>query len=152
MERGKHKAQSAMRRSLACLKRREYTRAELGRRLKTAGYPSDQIEQALDTLEKHSLLSHRRFIDDYVRNAERKGYGPIKIRWELQHGKQLDKSEIEEAMSEIQMDWVACARRCCEKKFGGEVAKDEAERLRRCKYLFNRGFSSDTVRTVLGDK
>ena len=141
----------AVEQSLAYLARREHTRGELERKLRNKGYPGAEVAEALATLENNALLSHRRFMDEYIRNAERKGYGPVKIRWELKHGKQLEESEIDEAMCEIETDWVVSARRCCEKKFGAQPAGDGKERSRRQAYLFRRGFPADIVHQALDE-
>lgn len=150
--RGKRKTQSAIQQSLSSLARREHTDTELAHKLRSKGYTDDQIEQALKTLRDQSLLSHERFMDDYIRNAERKGYGPVKVRWELKHRKQLAGDEIDAAMDRNQADWVASARRCCDRKFGHKAAGDSKERLRRQRYLSSRGFPADIVCQVLSDE
>ncbi len=151
--RGKRTRPSVMQQSLDYLARREHTRGELERKLQHKGYLRTEIKEALTALENSALLSHRRFMEAYIRNAERRGYGPVKICWELKHGKQLEESEISTAMSEIEIDWVVSARRCCEKKFGVRPADGNEERSRRRVYLIRRGFTMDTVRQVLdGDR
>ena len=126
--------------ALAYLARREHTRAELEQKLLGKGYSRGEIERTLDRLEHESLLSHSRYISDYIRSAERKGYGPTRIYWDLRNRKGLDESEIRRLLSEASVDWVACARRCCEKKFGGVQVTDRAEWLKWQAYLFKRGF------------
>ena len=149
---GKRQTRSALERATAYLTRREHSRGELECKLQGKGYSSAQIEQALDMLESNSLLSDQRFMDEYIRNAERKGYGPIKIRWELKHSKQLDESDIDKAISEAEVDWIASARRCHEKKFGSEWTSDSKEHLRRINYLFKRGFPMETARRALAEE
>ena len=149
--RGKRKNKPVIQQSLAYLARREHTRGELERKLQAKGYSDVEIEEALSRLESSALLSHRRFMDAYIRNAERKGYGPVKIRRELKHVKRLEENEIDRAMSEMEIDWIASARRCCEKKFGTRPAGGDEERSRRRAYLFRRGFPEDTVRQALDD-
>ena len=147
--RGKRKEPPPIRiKALACLSRREHTRPELERKLGNKGYPQDEIRRTLDALEAESLLSHERFVTDYIRNAERRGCGPVRIRWELK-SKQLDESEIEKGMEAVQMDWDACARRCCEKKFGQTPPADDEEYLKRRSYLQRRGFPGEIIRAVL---
>lgn len=134
--------------ALAFLSRREHTRSELERKLGNRGYPEDEIRRALDALEAESLLSHERFISDYIRNAERRGCGPVRIRWELK-SKRLGEDEIEKGLGDVQIDWEACARRCYEKKFGLAPPADDREYLKRRTYLQRRGFPGETVRAVI---
>lgn len=117
--------------------------------MRSKGCSHDEIRQALDQLEGESLLSSERFISDYIRSAERRGYGQSRIRWELKNRKGFDESEIEKGMAETGIDWVECARRCCRKKFGDEFPADDKGYLKRRSYLFYRGFSGDTVHAAL---
>ena len=122
---------------------------ELKQKLLNKHGSEDEIEQALDKLEQESLLSHDRFIGDYIRSAERRGYGPSRIRWELKTRKGLEDSEIDKGMSEAEVDWVVSARRSCKKKFGDTPPADNGESFKRRNYLFKRGFPEDIVRAAL---
>ena len=149
---GKPEASPVRAKALACLSRREYGRAELESRLLGKGYSRGDVKAVLDDLESEALLSHERFVSDYIRSAERRGYGPSRIRWELRNRKKIGEDEIDAGMSESGIDWVACARRCYRKKFGGKAPGDEKEYLRHRGYLFRRGFPEDVIRVALSDE
>ncbi len=113
------------------------------------GYPRADVAAALDKLENKALLSHERFIGEYIKSAERKGYGPARIRWELKHRKRLGDGETEKGIADSGVDWIVCARRCCRKKFGKEAPAGAKEYCERRNYLFRRGFSGDVIRGAL---
>ena len=63
---------------------REHSRAELVAKLIGRSFDVSEIDAALDILENEHLLSDERFAQAYVRMRSRKGFGPIRIRQELQ--------------------------------------------------------------------
>ena len=150
--RGELEAPSVRAKALDYLSRREHARPELERKLLSKGYPREDVEAVLNELESDALLSHERLINDYIRSAERRGYGPLRIRQELKSRKQLGDSEIEKGMAENEVDWVACARRCSRKKFGERSPASNKEYFKRRDYLFRRGFPEDIIRAVLSEE
>ena len=148
----KLKGQNIFKQSLAYLARREHTRMDLEQKLIRKGYSSGDIQQMLDKLENDGFLSHERFIESYIQNAKRKGYGPSRIHSDLKYRKQLNENEIEKGLRDSEVDWVVCARRCCEKKFGGTVPSNSNEHLQWRNYLFGRGFSDTIIKIALDNK
>ncbi len=147
--RSKREAPPVRTKALAYLSRREHTRMELERKLLSKDYSQSEVRETLDALAAESLLSHERFISDYIRSAERRGYGSSRVRWDLKHRKGLGEDEIEKGMAATEVDWVACARRCCKKKFGDASPGSDGEYLKWRSYLFRRGFTGEAVRAAL---
>jgi SOS response regulatory protein OraA/RecX len=64
----------------------DHTRAlrqELARKLRARGYAADAIDAVLDQLERDDLLSESRLVEHYVAERLHKGFGPVRIRFEL---------------------------------------------------------------------
>ncbi|KWZ44024.1 recombination regulator RecX [Burkholderia savannae] len=133
-------------RAIAYLSRREYSRAELARKLALHAEESDDIESLLDALERENWLSDSRFAESLVhRRASR--VGSARIVGELKRhavgdalveavGTRLRESEFERAQSV----W--------RKKFG-TVPQTPAERAKQARFLAMRGFSSATIAKLL---
>ena len=88
---------TAIRRSaMDLLARREHGRVELTRKLRQRGACPEMIDIALDRLTEEGLLSESRYLESYIRYRARSGYGPLRIREELnQRG--LARGDIEQA-------------------------------------------------------
>jgi regulatory protein len=56
---------------------------------------------------------------------------------------------IQSAMQEAEIDWFQLAKEQREKKFGLKKPKDFKEKARQMRFLFGRGFETETIRQVL---
>jgi len=133
-------------RALGWLARREYSRADLRRRLEQYESSEEEIEGLLDRLQARRLLSDQRFTESLIhRRGER--FGVARIRQELaQHGVSADDAAASlEALRETELDR---ARAVWFKRFG-EPPGDAGERLRQMRFLAARGFSHEVIRRLL---
>jgi len=133
--------------ALRWLARREYARGELQRRLRSKGYPGDTIDACLDALEQAGLQSDLRFTEEYVRMRHRRGYGPIRIIAELGE-RGIARTLIEEQIDTDAEHWRDLADQALRKRYP-EPPPDLRERVRRERFLRNRGFSTDQVKTAM---
>jgi len=145
--------------ALRWLARREYARGELQRRLRAKGYPGDSIDDCLDALEQAGLQSDRRFTEEYIRMRHRRGYGPLRITAELgERGiarrlidEQLGaytEQRAEQGAEQAAEPWAEQATHALQKRYP-EPPPDLRERIRRERFLRNRGFSTDQVKTAM---
>lgn len=129
------------------LARREHGRVELTRKLRKRGAPVELIDAALDRLTEDGLLSEARYLHSFVSSRARSGYGPLRIREELsQRG--LARADIEQALSEADVDWNAQLRELWQRKFGSQPA-DMKERAQQGRFLSYRGFALDQIGRLL---
>ncbi|MDN7675193.1 recombination regulator RecX [Burkholderia oklahomensis] len=139
-------ARSLKGRAIAYLSRREYSRAELARKLAPYVEEGDDLESLLDALERESWLSDARFAESLVHRRSAR-VGSARIVSELKRhavgdalveavGAQLRESEFERAQSV----W--------RKKFGA-VPQTPAERAKQARFLAMRGFSGATIAKLL---
>ena len=134
--------------ALDLLARREHSRQELTRKLAAREFPTAVVAGVLDELERTGTLAEDRFTESFVRARVAKGQGPARIRAELvQRGVAHD--EVERALREADVDWLATIRAVRRKRFGAEVPRDYRERARQARFLEYRGFDSARIRAAL---
>jgi len=142
-------------RALQCLARREYSRAELQRKLQSYIQSEDEpfeqsvpqeLKALLDDLEAHGWLSDERAATQLV-HARRGRYGSQRIAHELRQ-KGIPESLIDEAMPQLQESELEAAHAVWQKKFG-VPPQDQKEKARQVRFLQSRGFELEVVFRVL---
>ncbi|SAK64845.1 recombination regulator RecX [Caballeronia temeraria] len=133
-------------RALAFLSRREYSRAELSRKLRPYVEEADSLESLLDSLERDGWLSNERFVESVVhRRASRMGGSRI-ISELKRHA--VGDTLISETADKLAQSETARAHAVWEKKYG-VVPETPAERAKQARFLAARGFSSGTIGKIL---
>ncbi|WP_063532840.1 recombination regulator RecX [Burkholderia sp. MSMB1589WGS] len=133
-------------RAVAYLSRREYSRAELARKLAPYADESDDIESLLDALERENWLSDSRFAESLVhRRASR--VGSARIVSELKRHAVGD-ALVESVGSRLRESEFERAQAVWRKKFG-TAPQTPAERAKQARFLAMRGFSSATIAKLL---
>jgi regulatory protein len=137
--------------AITLLARRDFSAAELRRKLKDRGYTEAAIAPVLSELEGARIVDDRRFGDNMVAARARRGQGPRRIQQELRKSG-LSAETIQTTMDQAKEegpDFIALARATRSRKFGSEIPKDRKERARQARFLQYRGFSTDHIRAVL---
>ena len=140
-------------RALRLLSMREYSRAELERRLKDHAPEPGLLARALDELEAKGFIDAQRVVESVLHRRAGK-LGAARIQHELQN-KGLDAGLVQDAVARLQGTELSRARAVWNKKFGGVPATSAAgvagaqERRRQMRFLASRGFDGDTIRRVL---
>ena len=139
--------------ALRLLTRRDWGRQELFQRLAdylSTDWPADLptdfaaiINQTLDRLTAEGYLSELRFLTSYVNMRRQKGFGPLRIMYELKQ-RHVDETLIAEAVEPRNAQWDELARRLADKKRA--QAKTPIQQMR---FLLARGFSSAQARKVI---
>jgi regulatory protein len=133
-------------RALAYLSRREYSRAELSRKLAPYVEEGESLDTVLDALERENWLSDSRFTESLVhRRASRLGAG--RIVGELKRHA-VSSTLIEETAAQLRETELARAQAVWRKKYG-QLPATPAERARQVRFLVSRGFSQATVAKIL---
>ena len=145
------KEPTAAQRALGLLVRREHSRPELARKLRARGVPDEEAKAAVVQMAEAGWQDDARFACSLARSRVAGGYGPLRIRMELEsHG--LDGTAIEAAFAALAEsgddDWQARARDLVRRRFGSEM---DALPIRRKaqEFLLRRGFEGDCVRLVV---
>ncbi len=133
-------------RALGYLSRREYSRAELSRKLMPFVEEGDSLEELLDALESEGWLSDSRFAESLIhRRASR--LGSNRIVGELKRHA-VGQTLIEEASAQLRETEIARAQAVWTKKYG-QLPETQAERARQARFLASRGFSGATISKIL---
>ena len=148
-------------RALQWLAQREQSRVELRRKLlpyalveaADAGAARATVEALLDWLEAHQYLSGERFVESRV-NARSARFGNLRIRSELKQHALALSPEAAQVLADTELDR---ATQLWERKFGAPSTAPRAVtapatpavRARQARFLAGRGFSPDTIRSVL---
>ena len=131
------------------LARREHSRLELTRKLSSKGFNQTEISSTLDQLEQDNLLNDARFAEAYAQSRVNRGYGPVRIRTELQE-RGVATEMIDQALEAWADDWSGLAAKQQQKKFK-KMATDFTERSKQARFLQYRGFTAEQIWRILGD-
>jgi regulatory protein len=135
-------------RALRYLSRRDYSRAELTRKLAPYG-TGEEIGVLLDRMGELSLQSDARMAESWIRSNNGR-FGRARLQYELtQRG--LARELIEEALAngdmanELERAHTIWQSRYC------TAPIDAREWARQARFLLTRGFAAEVVRAVLND-
>ncbi|HDR8996970.1 TPA: recombination regulator RecX [Burkholderia vietnamiensis] len=133
-------------RALGYLSRREYSRAELARKLAPYVGEDESVELVLDALEQEGWLSDARFAESLVhRRASRVGVARIVSELKC-HA--VGDTLVEEVNAQLRETELTRAQAVWRKKFGA-LPQTPAERAKQARFLAARGFSSATIVKLL---
>jgi regulatory protein len=135
--------------ALRLLSGREYSRAELERKLKAKEEPGE-LARALDELTAKGFISEQRVIESVINRRSAK-LGTARIRQELQ-SKGLDRDAVIEAVATLQTTELERAREVWRRKFDSKSNATQptpAERTKQMRFLATRGFGAEVIRRVV---
>ncbi len=141
---------AALHKAVSFLARREHSQAELRWKLAARSYSDKEVEEVLQRLVEKGLQSDQRFTESYVQSRFNRGHGPEKIAMELGQ-KGIDILQIEEILYSGEFDWCELVAEVYRKKFADKPAPDYKEKVKRSRFLRQRGFSGEQIQSVLGD-
>ncbi len=133
--------------AMLLLARREHARFELVVKLSAKGFDALYIEPVLNALEADNLLSDKRFAECYIRSRVNKGYGPCRIRIELQ-ARKVDDEIVNEFLYHG-WDWSRRIAEVRRKRFGDVPVTDIKVRAKQQRFLQYRGFSSEQINAAM---
>ena len=140
-------------RALRLLSGREYSRAELERKLAAFEEVPGELAKALDELQAKDFINEQRVVDSVLHRRSAK-LGTARIKQELQ-SKGLDAGAVLDAVDLLKSTEVERAREVWRKKFGKSAEEalpariSAAERGKQMRFLMSRGFGSDAIRRVI---
>ncbi|MDD3762377.1 MAG: regulatory protein RecX [Nevskiales bacterium] len=140
-------AEGARNTALRVLARREHSAAQLGAKLRQRGHDEHTVRQTLEQLDGAGWLSDQRYTEMLVRNRVAQGYGPLRIRADLQAAGVSD-ALAREALDAAEVDWLERAAAAHARRFEGPAttAKQWQQQYR---FLAGRGFESGQIRSIL---
>ena len=129
------------------LTRREHSQLELLNKLELKGFDRADTALVVDALADNGWQSNQRFAESYSRYRIKKGFGPIKVKYELlQRG--IEGTNLDEVASEIAEDWNELLMQVYKKKYSNQELLTNKEWLSRTRFLQQRGFSTEMIKTL----
>jgi regulatory protein len=134
--------------AVSLLARREHSLAELTDKLVRKGYAQEEIKDALAVCQRQGLQSDVRYAESLCRARIRQGYGPVRIRQELQ-SKNIARELIEAVLTLEHEDWCDHAKAVWEKKYNNAKDASFSEKQKQRQFLLYRGFSADLIAKIV---
>ena len=136
--------------ALELLSRREHSQAELRTKLLQRGYELTSIDACIATLAQQDSQSDTRFAEQYIRMRANRGYGPRRIDAELRQ-RGIDDTLIEALLDERDAMWLPHITQVKNKKFANDRAQTYQAQAKQMRFLQYRGFTTEQIKTVLGN-
>lgn len=139
------------RKALDLLSRREHSIYELIEKLRRHAPETEKevFDDLVSELIDLGYLSETRYAEMLIRSRVSKGYGPSRVRQELQQ-KRVSRELISLSLEACDVDWFELAKEVRERRFGLlEFGSDQKLRAKQQRFLFGRGFNSDQVQYAM---
>ncbi|MFS9383163.1 recombination regulator RecX [Citrobacter sp. ANG330] len=144
-------------RAVRILAVRDHSEQELRRKLAAPVMGKNGPEEIVATPEdydrviawcyEHQYLDDDRFIARFIASRSRKGYGPARIRQELNQ-KGIARESTEKAMRECEIDWSAIAREQAHRKYGEPLPTAFSEKVKVQRFLLYRGYLMEDIQQI----
>ena len=137
---------TAKERALAMLDRRDYSRAELLKKLVEKGEDETEAAAAVERLAELGFVDDARYAPIIVRHYAAKGYGPQRVRQELQR-RGIPKELWDEAMEQMpeQDDTID---RLLRSRLKSE-SPDRAELKKAQDFLLRKGYGWEEIKSAI---
>lgn len=133
--------------AVALLARREHGALELAEKLIKKNYADDEVQAAIKTCQDLDLQSDQRYVEMMLRVRVQQGYGPERIRRELQL-KKIDRELYEHVLEMNAVDWLVCAKQVLHKKYKSNHSQSWLIQQKQKQFLLYRGFTMHTIAQV----
>jgi len=135
---------------LRLLARREHSRQELLAKLALRGFDRDDALPVIDELAEHGWQDDLRYAESYARFRIQKGYGPIRVSYELkQNG--IAAFDLEGIVQEEAGSWMALLEQVYSKKYSHDTVLERNEWAKRSRFLLHRGFSGAMISALFDE-
>ncbi len=133
-------------RALRLLSGREYSRAELERKLTPFEEEPDTLAKVLDELQAKGFISEQRVVES-VLNRRAARFGASRIKYELLN-KGVAADAVAKAVNSLKATELERAKEVWRKKFG-ERAQDAQAAAKQMRFLAARGFGGEVINRVV---
>jgi regulatory protein len=135
---------------LRLLTQREHSQKELLDKLALRGFGKDNVQPVIDELAEQGWQDDLRYAENYARFRIRKGYGPIRVGYELkQNG--IAAFDLDSIVKEEVGSWMALLEQVYSKKYPHDTAIDRNEWAKRSRFLLHRGFSGAMISALFDE-
>ena len=131
------------------LARREHSRKELLEKLTHRGFQRDEVEPVIAALAEQNWQNDARYAECYVQQRIASGYGPIRIRYELQQ-RGIDQVDLD-LQADEEGGWQSLLTELYCNKYDAEKLLAQSEWLKRSRFLQQRGFSGEMIKRMFAE-
>ncbi|WP_340124070.1 regulatory protein RecX [Methylobacter svalbardensis] len=129
---------------LRLLARREHSQKELLAKLALRGFDKDEVLPVIDELAEQGWQDDLRYAESYARFRILKGYGPIRVSYELsQNG--IAVIDLDAIVQIEAGSWMALLEQVYRKKYSHDTLLERNEWAKRSRFLLHRGFSGAMI-------
>ncbi len=133
---------------LRLLTQREHSRKELFVKLSAKGYSAELIRYVIDECVNKNWQSDRRYAENYTRQRLQKGFGSVRIQYELnQRG--VDTEQVSVLIDDLAEREMTILEQLYLKKYSAECQLDAKEWAKRYRFLAQRGFSANSIHQLV---
>ncbi|WP_221345749.1 recombination regulator RecX [Enterobacter cloacae] len=108
---------------------------------------AEDYDRVIAWCYEHHYLDDDRFASRFLASRGRKGYGPARIRQELNQ-KGVARESIEKAMRDCDTDWCALAKEQAIRKYGEPLPREFSEKVKIQRFLLYRGFLMEDIQDI----
>ena len=101
-------------------------------------------------MEEQGYLDDERFLREYLAVRKRKGYGPLRIKAELQD-RGISSGLIASHLEEQDADWYQLMQQAAATKVGSSAGSSQKSQQKLARFLEYRGFPVSMIRRYLWD-
>jgi len=134
---------------LRLLARREHSQKELLNKLALRGFGRDDAVPVIDELAEQGWQDDLRYAESYARFRILKGYGPIRVNYELQQNG-IAAFDLDGIVQQEAGSWMELLEQVYNKKYTHDPVLDRNEWAKRSRFLLHRGFSGKMISALLG--
>jgi regulatory protein len=129
---------------LRLLTRREHSQKELLNKLALRGFDQDDVLPVIDELAQQNWQNDLRYAENYARFRVQKGYGPVRVDYELrQNG--IAGFDLEDIVQQEVGSWMELLEQVYSKKYTHDAVLSRNEWAKRSRFLLHRGFSGAMI-------
>jgi regulatory protein len=133
------------------LTRREHSQRELQDKLVVKGFDRSAVQIVVDALAEEGWQSDDRFAESFARYRIRKGFGPIKIAYELRQ-RGVVSFDLEPVVLDLANGWFDLLEQVYHKKYADDGELSQKEWIKRSRFLQQRGFSGELIATLFKNR
>ncbi len=144
-------------RAIRILAMRDHSEQELRRKLaapvmgkngpEALDVTPEEVDRVVGWCIENRYLDDQRFVRQFIASRSRKGYGPARIRQELNQ-KGIAREESERAMRECEIDWAQLAKEQAQRKYGDPLPTVFAEKVKIQRFLLYRGYLMEDIQEI----
>ena len=129
------------------LSRREHSEKEIYLKFVNLVNSKDTLLEEILKLKEEGLISNQRFAEAYIRSRFHSGFGPIRIKYELEK-KGVIESIIKTAFQETDLDWDDKLKSEFKKKYESNDMKSLNDN-KISKFFLYRGFDLEKISKLI---